>query len=797
MRILIIKEIRHLIYSSGYWSVIVLTVIFGLFLWIFDNELNIVNGNVANLDSFFFLAPWIYILFTSVFTIDSFSGEYRNPSVFILHTLPFTNRQIVLSKFFALWSFLASTLITSLVYVYSINQLALPAGNIQIGVLFGSYIGLFFCLGFFTSIGLFSSCISSNWVNAFGLSIFMNFFFYYGWQAMGSFSLFGSWDYWVQNIGIQAHYQNLSIGLLRFADLLYFIVGIVFFLFLTVVIKNPYALKRRKWKIVCYGFLSTILISLGIGSVDYWDLDLTEDKRYTLSDVSKKIVSGVEHTIYIENLLTGNLPSGFRQLKIEFERLIKNIQKENHLIFYDEFDLQGASDESKEFYGRIGIKPTDLQLKTEQGFSSRLIYPWAVIDAMGTKGRIYPISLLNQQINVSANEQLQNSIESQEFYVIQAIQKLVVQNKPTIAFLTGHSELDDSLLADFKNELFPFYRLTTIDLDSIDLDHYQPLNDSIDLLIIAKPKNPLTEPEKYQIDQYIMSGGRTLWMLDMVDAEMSYLSDRSEMIAQIIDLNLTDMLFRYGVRVNPVLVRDAQAAPIKLAIGQTGNRRNYSSFPWSYFPLAFAKSNHPIVNQINGVKFEFANSIDVLSGKGVKQHILLETSQKTYVQIVPSQVHFQSLNNPNQFHNFIDSPKVLAVALEGSFTSAYKNRIKPLKFKENHNASKATKMIVISDGDLAKNQLHNGQPLPLGYDKWTNQSYGNKEFLLNCVHWLAGQEELLALRQKNLKQYPLDKKKLKGNKIFWQMLNIGMPILVLLLFGTVHQWIRRHRYKRP
>ena len=791
VKLLIVKEIRRLIDSSGYWSLIILIVLFGLFLWVFDNDLNIFNGNIANLDSFFFLAPWVYILFANVFTMNSFSGEYENPSLSILRTLPFTNRQIVLSKFFAIWSFLTCTLLASLIYVYSIYQLALPTGNIQTGSIVGSYVGLFFCLGFFTVVGLFSSCICSNSLNAFGVSVLVNLFFYYGWQTLGSFSLFGSWDFWIQNIGIQAHYHNLSIGLLRFIDVLYFLVGIFFFLFLTIVVNDPYLIKKKKWKIIGYGFLLSTLISLGFSLVD-WDLDLTEDKRYTLSDVSKKIVSEVDTPIYIEVLLTGDLPSGFRQLKTEFKRLIKNLQKENHLIYYGEFDIQGAFAQSRELYERIGIQPTNLQVKTEEGFSSILIYPWAVVKS---QGKLYSIPLLNQQMNVSANEQLQNSIEVQEFHLIQAIQKLTTQNKPTIAFLTGHGELDVPLIADFKNELFPFYRLTTIQLDPIFSDRSQQLNsDSIRILIVAKPKNQLTEQEKYRIDQYIMSGGRTLWMLDMVDAEMSYLSDRSEMMTQILDLNLTDLLFKYGVRVNPVLVRDARAAPIKLAIGQTGNRMNYSNFPWSYFPLVFPNSNHPIVNQINGIKFEFANTLDTLSREGVRQRVLLTTSQRTHVQKVPSPVRFQSLNDPNQFENFVDSPKILAVALEGSFTSAYKNRIKPLKFKENHNWSEATKMIVIGDGDLVKNQLHNGQPLPLGFDKWTNQSYGNKEFLLNCVHWLVGQEDLLALRQKNVKQHSLDRKKWKSNKAFWQTLNVGLPIFIFLLFGIAQQWIRRNQY---
>jgi gliding-associated putative ABC transporter substrate-binding component GldG len=410
------------------------------------------------------------------------------------------------------------------------------------------------------------------------------------------------------------------------------------------------------------------------------------------------------------------------------------------------------------------------------------------------------VPLLKNMMGASTAEKVVSSVQHLEYAFANAFNTISNPKEKKIAIIKGNGELHELLIADFLKSIRENYFIGPFTLDSVAKNPQRTLKElnKYDLAIIAKPTEKFTDEEKMVLDQFIIHGGKTLWLVDQVTVEMDSLYNESgATLAFPNDLNLNDLFFKYGVRINPNLVKDIMATPIALATGDKGSASQYTQFPWFYSPLIYPTLKHPIVSNVDGLKFEFTSGIDTLKN-GIKKTVLLKSSKYSKLIGAPIEVRLdmvQERPEPTEFKNTGEIP--VSVLLEGSFHSVYENRVLPFEEKTFSPIGKNNKMIVVSDGDLIRNQLDkNYQPLELGYDKWTNKFYGNKEFLLNCVNYLLDENGLINIRTKVVNLPILDKEKVYTNYTSAQMLTIGLPLLILLLFGIVFTFLRRRKYSK-
>ncbi|MEZ4878546.1 MAG: gliding motility-associated ABC transporter substrate-binding protein GldG [Chitinophagales bacterium] len=556
-----------------------------------------------------------------------------------------------------------------------------------------------------------------------------------------------------------------------------------------------------KKSIINFGITLLVIIIINlIGSKIYHRFDLTQEKRYTLTQSTKNLLKNNKEKVDIEVYLDGkNLPAGFKQLKNETKELLqefRNISKGNiqyHFIDIDKAKNQEAKEKLQNDLIEKGILPVNLEVKTSSGTVEKLIFPGAIIK---TNKREIPVQILENQFAFGAQGALNNSVNFLEYKVANGIQKALKENPPRIAFLQGHDELDINHLQDFIRTLG---RQNFI-IDRVFLDKDDLLNSKTDVLVIAKPQLTIPDNEKFIIDQFIMNGGKVLWLIDNTTADLSRFELAPNFVASNLDLGITDLLFRYGVRINYNLVLDLYCTQIPI-IETIGGNPQPKLFPWVFYPIAVPNNRHAIVKNLDPIWFRFCSSIDTLAIPDVKKTILATTSQYARVQNTPFDIYLQGAKlqpNPELF-NKKDIP--LAVLLEGNFKSLYKNQLttdlrailanfsKPYKSSSNFN-----KMIVVADGDVIKNDLDSkGVPVALGYDRYTQKQFANKDFLLNSIEYLIDDNNLIEARNREIKMRLIDKAKLEDKKALWQFITIIFPLLFTLIVGG---YINRRRIKK-
>jgi ABC-2 type transport system permease protein len=520
----------------------------------------------------------------------------------------------------------------------------------------------------------------------------------------------------------------------------------------------------------------------------YWRFDLTADKRYTLSETTHLILSAVDKPLFITVYLKGDFPSEFKRLQVETRQYLEELSAENPNI---KIHFENPDDQ-RESLIKKGMTPSQLTVEEDGKLSEAIIFPWAEIN-FGKKATI--VSLLPTAIVARQEEQLQKAIENLEYGFSNAINSIIQTKKKRIAIITGNGELQDIYQYSFLSEVSKKYKLAKFSLDSVATNPQQTLKDitTFDLAIIAKPTQKFSEKEKLTLDQFITNGGKTLWMLDNVQADQDSLFNSGKMLAYPRDLNLTDLLFSYGIRLNTTLIKDLYAAKIALATGNVGNQTQFQNLDWFYHPLVGGNPNHAITKNIAPVRLQFANQIDTLKNN-LKKTPLLISSPLTQKVGTPAIIELQSIADEPQEKEYVSGNQLFAILLEGAFNSGYKNRIKPFEtslFREN---AINNKMIVVADGDVGQNQILKGQPTDLSRDKWTNEQFGNKDFLLNAVDYLLDDTGLMALRNKTLQINMLDKQKAFKERTFWQFLNIGLPLVLLFTFGIIFTYLRKRKY---
>ena len=544
-------------------------------------------------------------------------------------------------------------------------------------------------------------------------------------------------------------------------------------------------------KIKNSSILILVLIFLNVVNQSFYKrFDLTKDKRYTLSKTTTNIISKIDKNLFITVYLEGDFPSEFKRLQLETRQYLEELVATNQNI---KITFQNP-DTQREALVKKGMLPSRLTVEEDGKMSEAIIFPWAAIN-YGKKTAI--VSLLPTAIVASQEAQLQSAIENLEYSFSNAIHSVNQKEQKKIGILSGNGELEDIYQYSFLSALGKKYRLAKFSLDATKTNAPETLKDllQLDLAIIAKPTEKFTDKEKFVLDQFIANGGKTLWMLDNVQADQDSLNANGKMLAYPRDLNLTNLLFSYGIRINNTLIKDLYSAQIPVATGQVGNQPQFKNLEWFYHPLVGGNPNHPITKNNAPVRLQFANQIDTLKNN-IKKTPLLVSSLLTKKVGTPTFIALQSIAEEVVESDYKGGNQLFAVLLEGTFNSAYKNRIHPFNTALFKGQSVENKMIVIADGDVGKNQLLKNKPYDLASDKWTNQQFGNKDFLLNSVAYLLDDSGLINLRNKSLQIRMLDKQKAFKERTFWQFFNVILPLLLLFGFGFGFAFWRKKKYSK-
>ncbi len=562
--------------------------------------------------------------------------------------------------------------------------------------------------------------------------------------------------------------------------------------------------SRRTQALLQFGLFAGILVFANIvANSFYGHLDLTEEKRFTLTKPTKTLLRGLKDRVYVRVLLDGEFPAGFKRLQTATKEMLDDFRSESGYLDYQfENPSLGTVEEVNERRKSLaddGIMPFNLRVADMGESSQQLIYPVAIFHY---NGRQMTVKLLeNNSPSLSPDEVINNSVTLLEYKFANVIKKLKTPQKPIILFTRNHGELNDLQTIDLERGLQQFYDTDRITLDSV----VQLKAESCALLVVAKPRGAFSEKDKFKLDQYTMDGGRILWLLDQMDASLDSLSLGGKFISTPYNLKLEDMLFKYGVRINSDVILDLQCTQIPLQIGQVGNSPQYQLFDWYYHIAAQPESKHPIVKNLDRVEIDFASSMDTLRTKTpIRKTVLLRSSQRSRMQFNPVELNFEILKYDPDPAKFDKGPQNLAVLLEGSFPSAFENRVSEdllsgmkqlgMEFKS---ASIPTRMMVVSDGDVAANfvrDVASKQTLPLGFNRFEKTTYANKDFIINAIEYLIEPNGVIEARSKEVKLRLLDTIRAKADQNFWRGLNLVLPLLFLAAFGWLFNFLRKRRY---
>lgn len=561
--------------------------------------------------------------------------------------------------------------------------------------------------------------------------------------------------------------------------------------------------SRRSQALIQFGLFCGIVLFINIlASFFYTHLDLTEEKRFTLTRPTRTLLGGLKDRVYVRVLLEGDFPAGFKRLQTATREMLDDFRGESGYIDYQFEDPNEGTleqvNERRKSLAEEGIIPVNLQVREEGERTQKLVYPIAIFN-FGTR-RVVVKLLENESANLNPNVVINNSVSLLEYKFANAIKKLMTAQRPIILFTRGHGELDELQTTDLERSLRQFY-----DTDRVTLDSVLSIKKECAVLVVAKPRTAFSEKEKFRIDQYVMQGGKVLWLIDRMGVALDSLRADGRFVPSDYPLNLEDQLFKYGIRIQPDLALDLQCTKIPLRTGQMGNAPQYELFPWFYHLAVSPSSGHPIVKNLDRVELRFASSIDTIRTKTpVRKTVLLQTSQYSRLQFSPIELNFEIVKYDPDPAKFDKGKQTVAVLLEGAFPSNYENRVSEemaaglaqlgTPFKP---VSEPTRQIVVSDGDVAANFIRDPAKkvwLPLGFNHYENSTYANKDFIINAIEYLIEADGVIEARAKEVKLRLLDGVKAKDEKTMWQAVNLGAPLAFLGLFGWFFNWRRRRKY---
>lgn len=817
------KELRGFFSSLiGYLTIGVFLVLTGLMLWVFRSDFNILDYGYAGMDGLFLIGPFLYLFLIPALTMRSVAEERRGGTMEMLMTRPLSDWTIVWAKFLAAWTLVFISLLPTLVTYFSVVALGDPVGNIDTGSVMGSYIGLLLLGGAFVAIGLFCSSLTSNQIVAFILSALFCAVIYLGFESLFNMGLFGGGvNLFVRRLGSALHYESLSRGVVDTRDVLYFASVMALFLMATRLVlqsrqwggwRGRRGLKQSHWLEIAATVLIIVFANI-IGHYFFLRFDLTSERRYTLSKHTKAMLKEIDEPVLFRVYLEGDFPADFKRLQAETKEMLNQFRAYNSNIDYEFFNPNSFTDhdEQQMFYQKLaskGIQPTQIQVGDGSTVTSQILIPAADVYY---RGRETTIQLLQSQKYVSDADLLNNSIQNLEYNLSSAIRALAAGQKRSIGFLQGHGELNGPVLYDFQRSLQEFYNLEYVTIDEkiqaltahrkSEGDTAYRFYNLYDLIIIAKPTQPFSDKDLYILDQYVMYGGKVLWLVDPLDADLDSLASRGQFMATRYPLGVDEMLFTYGVRLNPDLVMDVRCRPIPVQVGMVGEKPQFQFRPWYYFPEIVPLSEHPIVRNLDLIKTDFVSTIDLIDND-IRKTVLLTTSEYTRVKNAPAMVDLAEAQGEPDRRLYNRQSLPIAVLLEGEFRSTWRNRLSPdfveqeaMGYRE---LSDPTKMIVIADGDIVKNRYiaSEGSVLPMGYDFYTQTQYANKDLLLNAVNYLVGDEGLMASRSRSIKLRKLNVMKVHEERTKYQIINIAIPLVLLAATGGIIMVARRKKYRK-
>jgi len=775
----------------------------------------------------------------------SLAEEFRMGTFEILQTVPLSRTQLVIGKYLASLLVVVIALVPTLLYFISIQRLSGQAG-IDVGATMGSYLGLIFLSAVFTSIGILCSSWTSNAVVAFIAAAFACFILYSGFNAVSQLPVFAAGaDYYIEMFGIDFHYRSISRGVVDSRDIIYFLSIIFLFLRWTNwnlarklrgpknksaagagqtgtenvepaagsgetgagMSKGAGSQKVRPDWLGAGGVIAILIVLNLLAGTFHYRLDLTHEKRYTLSAPTKELLRNLDDNIEVEFFLQGDLKAGIRKLSKSAQELLQEFSEyaDGRIRVKVADPLANLDDTAKmtmlDSLRRMGIQPKTqvAQAKKGEEQSQRVVLPGAILHY---KNKVVPVDLLK---GVQANgegqpeEQLYTNAETLlEFKFGTAIDRITRKHEPAVGYVMGNGEPLDFSVYNLIQGLRSNYRFGVVSLDSLPV-----IPQEYNALVIVKPTKKFTEREKLTLDQYVMHGGQIIWAVDRLYAEMDSLRQDRETIAFDRGLDLDDLFFKYGVRIQPDLLLDMQCASLNMVVGMNGDKPQLELIPWPYFPLLNGSLTHPISKNLDPVYAKFANSIDTVKAEGIQKTVLLQSSANSKTVSTPALISFESVKVANDPRAFTQHNIPVAMLLEGKFQSLYANRVSTAVsdslanvYKQPYLASaeKRGRVIVISDADIVMNDVSQRGPFPMGYNKDISYQFANQDFVENCFEYLVNPSGVLETRSKDFTLRLLDPAKVEKDRSFWQFINIGLPILLVILGGYIYQFLRRRRY---
>ncbi len=794
MMTLLTKELRSMLSSfAGLIFVIVFLVVVGSLLWWFPGEYNIPESGYASLSSFFSLAPIFFLCLIPALSMRSFSEEKRSNTILLLFSRPVKISSIIIAKIGGVFIVALTTLALTLVYVASIRFLSVSPGLVDNGAVIGSYIGLIFILLCFVAISVFASSLTSSQITAFILALLLSAGMYFGFELFASLVSDGKFQLLIAHFGLLAHVQSIRRGLVEIQDICYLFFVTVLFFYCTVCTLRKIRFSRH---LIYWIILAGLLIC---SFFIHFRIDLTSDHRYTLSDVSKNAVSKVDHPMEITVYLDGPLNPVFLKLKQSVQDLLSdyNSLSEGQIrqIFLQP-DLPGNANEKKRLES-LGLNGVYVNEKDNKGnLTRRVVYPWALIK-YGDKN--IPVPLLVQEKGKSGAENLNTSVEVLEYQFTQAICQAIAKHSRKIVFLYGHGEAGGGAIEDAWDLLSRSYQIDA----GILSDEIKQLDD-YELVVVAGPTEPFSEKEKYILDQYLMYGGKILLFMDGASLIPELLTEAGESPSIMNDVQLTDLLFTYGVRVNPVFLEDVRCVEIPVNTAPENATPAYTAMPWYFSPLLSPAADHSIVKGLSLVLAPYAGSLDSVGVlKNVRRTVLLTGSEYGHEVRVPDMISLSEIERKPDVHYFNRKQAPVAMLLEGSFSSAFSNRMIPEGVKSGDRIFKQesipTRMAVVASrgviaNDVAVHSEANHDVLPMGYDRFGKELYANRDFVQNLVEYLTDNNGLMELRNKSFALSLSDKNRWIDSRDFLLLLNVVFPPVVFALLFAAFLVYRRKQY---
>jgi ABC-2 type transport system permease protein len=560
---------------------------------------------------------------------------------------------------------------------------------------------------------------------------------------------------------------------------------------------KPNTTVRKNKDIIKFAVAAGIILLLNVLLANqYFRIDLTEDKRYTIAPVTKHLLANLKDDITVDVYLAGDFPARFKRLQSSVRETLEEFRVySDDRVQFNFIDPSSNTDPEKRnvYYQQLvakGLQPTNLVSAEGDKKVEKLIFPGGIVSS---KGKEVPVLFLKGNQAASPDEQLNQSIEGLEFELASAIRQLTQTQRKRIGYIEGHGELSMLETADFITTLQKNYNVFRVDLRKV------PDLKALDAVIVAKPLLKYTEAEKFKLDQFIVGGGKALFLIDPVNISLD--SIRTEgTVALPLDLNLQDLLFTYGVRLNGNLVEDLNAGQIPMVVGMLGNQPQTQLMNWRFYPIINGFNKHPITRNLDALYGKFVSNIDSVKARNIRKTPLIATSPYSRVLQAPVNVTLNEARVPVDPKQYTAGPQVLGYLLEGQFKSVFTNRPLPVGITNVglKNQGKPSRVVVVADGDLIRNEVNpkTNQPYRLGFDRFTGATYANKDFATNAIDYLLDENNLISLRAKEIVLRPLDRVKAKEEKQKWQLINLVLPLVILISFGLVRFYLRKRKYAR-